>query len=208
MQSRVRIKMCGMTRAEDIQVAAALGVDAIGLIFYPPSPRNVTIAHAKTLLQIIPAFVDVVAVFVDPLPAFVQQVIDELPVQYLQFHGDESASFCQQFNRPYIKAMHATATAAIENTIHEHPHAAAILLDTPSVTARGGSGTAFDWRIIPAQSTTAIMLAGGLDAQNVRLAVSDYAPYAVDVCSGVEALPGRKDVDKMNQFVNALWGKA
>ena len=140
MQPRVRIKMCGMTRAEDIKVAASLGVDAIGLIFYPPSPRNVTIANAKVLLQIIPAFVDVVAVFVDPLQNLVQQVLDELPVQYLQFHGDESASFCQQFNRPYIKAMHATTTAAIENTISTHPHAAAILLDSPSATARGGSG--------------------------------------------------------------------
>jgi len=197
--------MCGMTRVEDIDHAIALGVDAVGFIFYASSTRHVTIELAKTLSKQLPAFVDAVAVFVDSDPSLVQQVITQLPVQYLQFHGHESAEFCSQFDRPYIKAIHATSTQCIENSIKEHQDAVAILLDTPSITHRGGSGKSFDWGIIP-QVSKPIILAGGLDALNVADAVSACSPYAVDVCSGVETSPGIKDWDKMNQFVNALWG--
>lgn len=198
--------MCGMTRAEDIAHALALGVDVIGVIFYAPSARSVTVEAAKTLLQNLPLSVDTVAVFVNPQASFVQQVINKLPINTLQFHGDESAEFCAQFARPYIKAMHAESTQCIEKIINDHQKAAAILLDTPSTTHRGGSGKPFDWRVVPLQVSVPIILAGGLDAGNVVEAVKACSPYAVDVCSGVEVLPGIKDRVKMNQFVNALWG--
>ncbi len=195
-----------MTRAEDIAHALALGVDVIGVIFYAPSARSVTVEAAKTLLQNLPLSVDTVAVFVNPQASFVQQVINKLPINTLQFHGDESAEFCAQFARPYIKAMHAESTQCIEKIINDHQKAAAILLDTPSTTHRGGSGKPFDWRVVPLQVSVPIILAGGLDAGNVVEAVKACSPYAVDVCSGVEVLPGIKDRVKMNQFVNALWG--
>lgn len=201
---RTRIKMCGMTRANDIAHAISLGVDAIGLIFYEKSARHVSIEHAKILLQGLPAFVDAVAVFVNSDLPFVTQVIKELPVQLLQFHGDESPAFCEKFGKPYIKAIPATSAEAIIKAAEPYVHAAAILLDTPS-TNRGGTGLAFDWQIVPRQLAKPIILAGGLDAYNVASAITACSPYAVDVCSGIEASAGIKDHDKMNSFVNVLW---
>ena len=207
MTQRVRIKMCGMTRVDDIRNAATLGVDAIGLIFYPQSPRYVSIEHAKKLLQDIPAFLDVVAVFVNPDPALVNQVISELPIQWLQFHGDESAKFCDQFTLPYIKALQATSGTVIQDSCTIYKQAAAILLDTPSTVIRGGSGKVFDWQLIPKQCTKPLILAGGLNADNIVAATERVSPYAVDVCSGVESSPGSKDWNKMNQLVSELWGR-
>jgi len=207
LTQRVRIKMCGMTRVDDIHYAASLGVDAIGLIFYPQSPRYVAIEHAKKLVQDIPAFVDVVAVFVNPELALVNRVIRELPIQCLQFHGDETAEFCDQFTLPYIKALQATSGQAIRESCTTYKQAAAILLDTPSTVSRGGSGQVFDWQLIPEQCTKPIILAGGLNAGNIVAATERVSPYAVDVCSGVESSPGSKDRYKMNQFVTELWGR-
>lgn len=202
----VRIKMCGMTRQEDISHALALGVNAIGIIFYPHSTRYVTVEQTKKILRGLPPFVDTVAVFVNPKEALVEQVITELPIDYLQFHGDESPQFCAQFAWPYIKAVPAISAEIIKKQCEEYAAAKAILLDTPS-TQRGGSGKPFDWQIIPPQPPQPIILAGGLTAENVNLALKQFVPYAVDVCSGVEQLPGIKDPSKMNQFVDALWGK-
>jgi phosphoribosylanthranilate isomerase len=200
---RVRIKMCGMTRKIDIAHAVSIGVDAIGLIFYEKSSRHVNIEQARLLLQNIPAFLDVVAVFVNAEVSFVRRVITELPIQLLQFHGEETPAFCEQFHKPYIKAIPATSADVIMELMSEHQHAAAVLIDTPSIQ-HGGTGQPFDWQRIPRQLTKPYILAGGLDANNVVSALAACSPYAVDVCSGVEVSAGIKDHEKMNSFVNVL----
>lgn len=205
MHNRVRIKMCGMTKAQDIAHAVALGVDAIGLIFYPKSPRHVSVEQAKKLVRDVPAFLNVVAVLVNPHSTLVKEIIEELPIQYLQFHGQESPEFCSQFKKQYIKAIPANSKDQIEKLSAEHRYASAILLDTPS-TAHGGTGLSFNWQVIPDKLDKPLILAGGLNANNVKEAVTGHSIYAVDVCSGVEVSPGIKDHDKMSQFVNALWG--
>lgn len=198
--------MCGMTREQDIDYAVSLGVDAIGLIFYPGSTRYVTIKHAKSIVGKIPAFVDVVAVVVNPSVADMENIINEIPIQWIQFHGDESPEFCTRFNKPYIKSVAASSTRLIDQSMEQYTNASAILLDTPSLVQRGGVGRAFDWSVIPEKRNKPVILAGGLDARNVERAVSLVKPYAVDVCSGIETSPGIKDHLQMREFVNALRG--
>lgn len=204
MSSRVRIKMCGMTRAEDIAAAVALGVDALGFIFYAPSQRNISIAHAKKLIQDVPPLVSCVAVLVNPDVEFVDQVLTALPIHCLQFHGDESPSFCGQFKTPYIKAIPAIDREQINRQTSDYGDACAFLLDTPASGRYGGTGQTFDWTMVPTQMTKPIILAGGLNSANVQHAVTVLQPYAVDVCSGVEERPGIKDHRKMNEFVSIL----
>ena len=203
---RTRIKMCGMTRAEDIAVAAKLGVDAVGFIFHPASPRCVTIAQAQVLLQTVPLFVSPVAVLVNPDKDLVKQILQTLPIAWLQFHGDESPAFCEQFGFPYVKAIPATGRDAIETALRSYHQASALLLDTPNLGKRGGSGVAFDWGIIPPQPSLPLILAGGLTVSNVRQAIAACHPVAVDVCSGVEQSPGLKDHEKMQAFVQEVDG--
>jgi len=205
--ARVRIKMCGMTREEDIAHAAELGVDAIGLIFYPKSPRCVSITQAKKILRNVPLFVDVVAVLVNPSSLLVDEILNELPIVWLQFHGEESPEFCGQFKKPYIKAMQVSTAASIYKYCSDYHQASAILLDTPSESSYGGTGKTFDWGLIPSNLDKPFILSGGLDATNVNLAVNKSLPYAVDVCSGIESSYGIKDHEKMKQFVSALRGK-
>ncbi len=197
--------MCGMTRSDDVAHAVSLGVDAIGLIFYPRSARCITIAQAKILLKNLPPFIDTVAVLVNPEKAFVQQVIEELPVELLQFHGDESVAFCQQFNKPFIKAMHPDSGEHIQRVAQDFASASALLLDTPSDKAKGGTGLTFDWNIIPKSMNKPYLLAGGLNEFNILDAINACHPYAVDLCSGVEAAPGVKDHDKMSRFMSKLF---
>ncbi|CDZ79123.1 N-(5'-phosphoribosyl)anthranilate isomerase [Legionella massiliensis] len=199
--------MCGMMREEDIAHAATLGVDAIGLIFSPKSPRFVSITQAKKLLRKLPLFVDVVAVLDNPSSLLVDEIISELPIVWLQFHGDESPEFCQQFKKPFIKAMQVDTAAAIYKCCEAYHQASAILLDTPSATSRGGTGQTFDWGLIPNNLDKPFILAGGLNADNVSAAVQRCSPYAVDVSSGIEESHGVKDHEKMNQFVEAVWGR-
>ena len=194
-----------MTREQDASFAVSLGVDAIGLIFYPHSRRYVTVSQAKSIVREIPPFVSIVAVVVNPTAEDLNNILDEVPVQLIQFHGDESPDFCTQFNRPYIKSVAASTTDVINQSIKLYDSATAILLDTPSVQ-RGGVGQAFDWQVIPEKRIKPIILAGGLDASNVKRAVSLTMPYAVDVCSGIEASPGIKDHSRMLEFVNVLRG--
>ncbi len=200
----MRVKMCGMTRSDDIAHAVHLGVDAIGLIFYPKSSRHVTVEQAKTLLKNSPPFIDAVAVLVDPDAELVQQIIEELPIQLLQFHGSESAEFCQQFNKPFIKAIHSNSSAYIQQMTQDYGNARALLLDTPSDTVRGGTGLIFDWGVIPQRLEKPYILAGGLDESNVVDAIKSCHPYAVDLCSGIEASPGIKDHKKMAQFMKRI----
>lgn len=197
--------MCGMTRSDDITHAIRLGVDAIGLIFYPKSARCITLEQAKVLLKNLPPFIDAVAVLVNPEPAFVQQIIAELSIQLLQFHGDESVAFCQQFNKPFIKAIHPDSGEHIQRVVQDFAPARALLLDTPSAKAKGGTGLTFDWNIIPQQLSKPYLLAGGLNEFNILDALNACQPYAVDLCSGVEAAPGVKDHDKMTRFMSKIF---
>lgn len=196
--------MCGMTCEKDIAHAVCLGVDAIGLIFYPKSSRYVSIEQAKALLSNIPPFLDVVAVLVDPDVRLVQQIIEQLPIQLLQFHGEESATFCQQFNKPFIKAIHARSAAFIQQAACDFACAQALLLDTPATQVRGGTGVVFDWGVIPQSLEKPYILAGGLNEVNVVDALTTCRPYAVDLCSGIEASPGRKDSHKMTRFMQRI----
>ncbi|KTD41580.1 phosphoribosylanthranilate isomerase [Legionella parisiensis] len=202
--ARVRVKMCGMTRSEDIAYAIKLGVDAIGLIFYPKSARCVSIEQAQVLLKDLPAFVNSVAVLVNPERDFVHKIIEKLPIQLLQFHGDESAEFCQQFNKPFIKAIHCDSAEYIHQAAKDYMTAQALLLDTPSETLRGGTGCTFDWKIIPKNTEKPLILAGGLNEYNVLESIKLCHPYAVDLCSGIEASPGVKDHGKMSRFMQKL----
>lgn len=198
--------MCGMTRKEDVDHAVKLGADAIGLIFYSKSPRGISIQKAHELIDDLPPFIDKVAVLVNPDEHFVAQIINELPISLLQFHGDESPDFCQQFARPYIKAINPVTTAQIEQAADYFTDASALLLDAASSTSRGGTGLTFDWSIIPQKTAKPLILAGGLNELNVVDALQLCHPYAVDVCSGIEALPGIKDHIKMSLFMKAVWG--
>ncbi|KTD10794.1 N-(5'-phosphoribosyl)anthranilate isomerase [Legionella gratiana] len=196
--------MCGMTRSEDIACAVNLGVDAVGFIFYNKSARFVSIDQATVLLKDLPAFVDSVAVLVNPERDLVQKIIEELPIQLLQFHGDESAEFCQQFKKPFIKAIHPYSAEDIHQATREFAMAHALLLDTPSAVAKGGTGLVFDWKIIPQEVAKPYILAGGIDEFNVLQAIELCHPYAVDLCSGIEVSPGIKDHGKMGRFMQKL----
>ena len=165
-----------------------------------------TIEQAKLLLCSSPLFVDVVAVMVNPTEKEVQHIIRELPIQWLQFHGKEPPTFCKQFNKPYIKAIRTDSedTSDIHAAVSQYESASAILLDTPTANHHGGTGQSFDWRVIPNLQKKPLIIAGGLDAENLIHLTERYQPYAVDVCSGIERSAGIKDHDKMAQFVNAL----
>ena len=206
MSKRVRVKMCGMMRSEDVDFAVALGVDALGFVFYEQSTRYITIDEVANLLVDIPPFITLTAVLVNPSPELVWRIIKELPINLLQFHGDETPEFCQSFPLPYIKMLNPYPTVKMSSELHRFNSAQAILFDTPSQSIRGGSGCTFDWSMIPKGITKPYLVAGGLNEFNVQDALRTSAPYGVDVCSGVEAMPGIKDHIKMSRFVAALWG--
>lgn len=201
---RVRIKVCGMTRNEDMVAAANLGVDAIGLVFYPKSPRYVDVGQARDLVATLPAFVTVTALFLDPEEAAVRAVLDNVRVELLQFHGGEPAEFCRGFGRPYIKAVPMGSRADIAEYARRHSGAAALLLDSHAAGQKGGTGVSFDWGYIPKVAGPPLILAGGLNAGNVATAIRIVRPYGVDVSSGVESRPGIKDASKMEAFVNEV----
>ena len=201
---RVRLKFCGMTNKPDVDKAIELGADAIGIILYEKSKRYVSLDKACELLKVIPAFVDSVAVMVNPDREFVSKAIESLPIQYLQFHGDEPVEFCESFSLPYIKAIRARTSAEIIKAVQTYHSASAILLDTPVDGEYGGSGIAFDWQLIPDTIGKPYILAGGLNPSNIKQASKSLYPYAVDVCSGVEASDGIKDYNKMTEFAKAV----
>jgi len=198
---RTRVKICGITRVEDARVAAEYGADAIGLVFYPPSPRRVTLEQAVQVAQSLPAFVSCVALFVDPSPEAVREVLAAVPVDCLQFHGAESASFCEQFERPYIKALRIAAGCDVAQQVSAFPKARGILLDAYVKDVPGGTGQRFDWSLVPAHCPKPVILAGGLDPSNVAMAIRQTRPYAVDVSGGVEQSKGIKDPVKIREFI-------
>lgn len=201
---RTRVKICGFTRVEDAVFAAQAGVDAIGLVFYPPSPRHVDIGQAVKIVQALPAFVTVVALFVDSTEQTIREVLSHVPIDCLQFHGNEPATACRIYNKRYIKAVGMQSTTDINALATHYNDAAGLLLDTYHPATKGGTGQAFDWSLIPKQCTLPIILAGGLDADNVQLAVQGVRPYALDASSGVESSKGIKDPLKISAFLKAI----
>lgn len=204
---RTRIKICGITRVEDALAAARAGADAIGLIFYPPSPRGISLAQAIGVARELPPFVSTVALFVNATVAEVDAVVRELRPSLLQFHGDEDRDFCEQFAMPYLKAvrvgsdMQPADLLECESRFHT---AKALLLDTMLAGVYGGSGESFDWAKIPPGMRSRIVLSGGLNPGNVAIAVRAVHPWAVDVSSGVEAQKGIKDHQKIARFIEAV----
>lgn len=201
---RTRIKICGITRADDAQVAAEQGADAIGLVFYPHSPRAVTVDSAATIVAGLPPFVTTVALFVDAAVDEVRQVLANVPIDLLQFHGDEPEDYCQSFERPYIKAIRMQDETVLSDEASRYASAQALLVDTYVKGVAGGTGESFDWSLLPETLNKPIILAGGLTPENVQSAISQVHPWAVDVSGGVEASKGIKDADKIMQFVKGV----
>ena len=198
-----RIKICGFTRKEDLQAAIDAGVDAIGLVFYPPSPRFVDVSTAAELARLVPPFVTIVGLFVNADPATIRATLAAVPIHLLQFHGDEDEGFCRQFDRPYIKAARVRPDVDLVQYARSFSSAQAILLDA-FVEGYGGGGKVFDWTLIPPDFAKPLILSGGLDAGNVADAIARIRPSAVDVSSGVESGKGIKDAEKTREFVAAV----
>lgn len=195
--SRTRVKICGITRLEDAQAAIAAGADALGFVFYAPSPRAVSIAQVQGITAALPPFVSKVGLFVNASADDVRQVIAATGLDCLQFHGDETADYCAQFNLPYYKAIRVKPGVNLIQCELDFASAVALLLDTFSEKAVGGTGEAFDWSLIPVEMQKPLILAGGLNPQNVAEAISQVQPYAVDVSGGVEAEKGIKSPQKI-----------
>ncbi|MDR2876880.1 MAG: phosphoribosylanthranilate isomerase [Chromatiales bacterium] len=201
---RTRIKICGITRPRDGLAAAQQGADAIGLVFHPLSSRRVDVARAAEIVDALPPFCAVVALFVDPAPEIVHDVLAAVPIDLLQFHGEESAEFCRDFGVPYMKAVHMRPGVDLMAQAARYSDAAALLLDTWHEKLAGGTGESFAWQRLPAGLTVPVMLAGGLHAGNVAEAIRIVRPYGVDVSSGVEAAPGIKDTVSIGAFMRAV----
>jgi phosphoribosylanthranilate isomerase len=200
---KTRIKICGLTREEDIGVAVEAGADAIGLVFYPASPRYVSPQRAVELVKQIPPFVDVVGLFVNEEPAVVRAICGEVPISLLQFHGDEDAAYCRQFDRPYLRAARVRPGLDLVEFGRSYSDARGLLLDA-FVDGYGGSGHVFDWKLIPNDLPGFLVLSGGLTVANVGEAIARVRPVAVDVSSGVEMSKGIKDHSKIAAFVAAV----
>ena len=201
----VRIKICGITNTEDARAAAAAGADAVGLVFYHSSPRALDAVRARKILAALPPFVTRVGLFVNAEAAEVASTLQQCPLDVLQFHGDESPSLCRGFGRPYIKVLRVTAAQDLRPAVDAYHDAQGLLLDCAAPGVWGGSGRSFDWWRLPDLGKS-LILAGGLHAENVAEAIAIARPYAVDVSSGVELSPGRKDHDKMARFVARVRG--
>jgi phosphoribosylanthranilate isomerase len=199
----LRIKICGLTREEDVDAAVAAGTDAIGFVFYPPSPRYVAPQRASELAKRIPPFVDVVGLFVNETPEVVRTTCDALPINVLQFHGDEDAAYCRQFSRPYLRAARVRPGLDLLEFARSFPDARGLLLDA-FVDGYGGGGHVFDWTLIPTDLPGFLVLSGGLTVTNVADAIERVHPIAVDVSSGVEMSKGIKDHSKIAAFVAAV----
>ena len=199
-----RIKICGIARVEDGLAAAQAGADAIGLVFYEPSPRRVTISQARLLAAAIPPFVSVVGLFVNAEPALVREAMTSVPLDLLQFHGDETPEYCAQFSHPFLKAIRVGTGVDLLQCATDFRSARGLLLDAHVQGIPGGTGTAFDWALIPESLPLPVILSGGLGPENVAAAVMQVRPYAVDVSSGVETGRGIKDAVKIAAFINEV----
>ncbi|MCX2976293.1 phosphoribosylanthranilate isomerase [Candidatus Marimicrobium litorale] len=203
--SSTRVKICGITREADARAAAAAGADAIGLVFYPGSPRAVSLEQAKKIVENVPPFVTIVALFVDEPADVVMRTLEQVAVDVIQFHGDETPEFCAQFSRPWIKALRMKPGLDVAREFGQFTGARGVLLDTWQEGKPGGTGHAFDWSLVSSDSySLPLVLAGGLHAENVAAAITTVRPAAVDVSGGVESAPGIKDAAKIRRFISAV----
>jgi phosphoribosylanthranilate isomerase len=198
---RTRIKICGFTMPDTALYAALAGADAIGLVFYPPSPRHVGLKVAQAIAQVLPPFVSRVALFVDAPVEQVREVLETVQPDLLQFHGDETPEYCRQFNRPYIKAVRVHVGLNLLQYASQYPDARGLLLDACIPGEVGGTGIHFDWQLIPPALPLPVILSGGLVPDNVAEAIRQVHPWAVDVSSGVESVRGVKDKEKILRFI-------
>jgi len=201
--ARTKIKICGVTSVEDARLACFSGADAIGLNFYSESKRRLTVVEGAAIEVSLLPFVSKVGVFVNPSKSFVNKALETIPLDFLQFHGSESVSFCESFSLPYIKAIPAQSSRQILQDIADYSSASAILLDTKVGARFGGTGEPFDWKIVP-ETKLPLIVAGGLNPQNIFEAVSVIRPFAVDVSSGVEKVSIQKDFALMAEFVEQV----
>jgi len=201
---RTRVKICGITQKKDALTAIQYGADAIGLVFYAPSTRCVSISKAKEIVQGLPPFITVVALFVDASSSEIQEVLSNVAIDLIQFHGDETPEFCQQFNRPFIKAVRVKSETNLVQYANNFSSAKALLLDAYSEGMPGGTGQTFDWQLIPQNLPLPIILAGGLKSENVQQAIQMVKPFAVDVSGGVEISKGIKSPEKIAHFMQQM----
>lgn len=201
---RTRIKICGITRVGDALEAVNEGADALGLVFYPPSPRHITISQAQEIVAALPPFVTTVGLFVNEEPAVIGRVIEEVGIDLLQFHGDETPEYCSSHGRPWIKAVRMKEDVDLHQQAELYGNARGLLLDAYRPGVPGGTGDTFNWQRIPESLAGKIVLAGGLNVDNVTEAVKTVKPYAVDVSGGVEAAKGIKDAAKISRFIRGV----
>lgn len=201
---RTRVKICGITRRQDADTAIALGADAIGLVFYPPSPRYVTPEQAAAITAGLPPFVTVVGLFVNADHETIAETVARAGIDLIQFHGQECPAFCAEAPRPWIKAVRMKEGTDLPQVASDYARASALLLDAYRPGVPGGTGETFDWDQIPAEMAGKIILAGGLNPENVADAVRRVRPYAVDVSGGVEAERGIKDADRIERFMRGV----
>ena len=201
---RTRVKICGITRPEHARAAAEAGADAIGLMFYEPSPRYVSRDRARAVCEALPPLVSVVGVFVNPSPREIEAVVEDLPVDLLQLHGEEPPELCTGAGRPYVKAVRVRTRDDIVEAAARYTGARALLLDAHHDALWGGTGSSFDWNVVPDGVSRPIVLAGGLTPENVAGAIRAVRPFAVDVSGGVESAPGEKDARRMERFMKEV----
>ena len=201
---RTRVKICGITRREDAEAVVASGADAIGLVFYPDSPRHIETATARSIALTLAPFVTVTGLFVNAAPDTIRSILEQVPLGLLQFHGSEPNAECAQWGKPFIKSVAMRADTDLRNVMDAYPDASGFLLDAWQPHIHGGGGETFDWRYVPAESGRPLILAGGLTPGNVSEAVTRIGPYGVDVSSGVETAPGIKSAELINEFMTGV----
>ena len=201
---RTRVKICGITRTEDAAAVVKYGADALGLVFYPDSPRHVTLEQARTIAGTVAPLVTIVGLFVNPSPELVRTVLDAVPLGLLQFHGAEANDDCKQFGLPFIKSIAIGDDADVLSCMQGYPDASGFILDAWQPQRHGGGGETFDWDKVPDSSPAPVILAGGLTPGNVSLAIRSTRPYAVDVSSGVETSKGIKSAEKIAAFMKGV----
>ena len=199
---QTRVKICGITNIEDAKVAEDAGAYAIGLVFYKNSPRYIDISKAKEIVENVTPLLNCVGLFVDADKAYINNILEQVNLDILQFHGQESEQACALYNKPYIKAIRMNEEINLLEEVKEYFSAKALLLDTYVEGILGGTGKVFDWNMIPRNLEKPIILAGGLNVDNVKDAINKVNPYAVDVSGGVEIEQGKKDPDKIKEFIN------
>ncbi|MEH6456272.1 MAG: phosphoribosylanthranilate isomerase [Cocleimonas sp.] len=206
--NRTRVKICGITSTQDADNVCAAGADSIGLVFYEKSPRNVSIAKAKEICDSLPPFVTCVGLFLNPSSDFVNSVLSEVRLDLLQFHGIETAKFCDSFSRPYIKAIGMEGILSEDEFAEitkQYTNAKGFLVDSHASGKAGGTGKTFDWKNVPQQQQKPIILAGGLNPENIGDALQQLNLYGVDLSSGVESQAGIKDPEKIRKLMKEVY---